>query len=1253
MKVINGLVLILAIILAGVGSAQAQGTFKWTTGAGDGTGKWSVGANWTNTVAPSNDCPLVFGTTTGTTTLSNDLAISLNVNNTFTFNADAPAYTINGIDYNNFGPGGFVVNSAGGVTQTINFNITAKNNQIPVTGSGNLTLNGTFSKGGTYNPYLDMLGTGVLTIGGSGTLNTAGGTSPLTVDSGTVVLARTYASGGFNVGLTINGGTVKLGAAEQFRSGTSPLINGGTLDLNGYDNALGGNGAVVADGSSSGVNHNGGSTQLTGLGGRVINNAAGTGTNWLVINQNGGQQASYGGTITDGATAKVGVTVVANYNQSAFQAFSGNNTYSGGTFIQHNYTGSGGRPEILSIGNMASIGSAGYRNLTFKGGAADANVVLQLTGTAVTNSDQFNGLTFTSGQGAGFDIADPNNTFTLGKNAGGTDIAFTGAGIFEKLGAGTLVVKSALAYTGGTYLGGGTLKIDAQNGGSLPSGSVMTFAGGNLYYLGKTSGTTTQTLGSIGLAALNNYGANSGGAGMITVDANGGGGTTVNFNGLPITTTAGYSLNIKTLTGGKVTTTTTTTTGGMVGTGRIVFTDAGNNVDFAGISASGSPRTNQAATYTSGLPGSGASSTVTYSHTNNASVTASESVYALKLTTSTTGQALTIDAGQTLTLTSGGLLFTGADAYSITGGTLTSATATASDLIIHQYGAGALTISSVIANGIGASTLTKAGTGTLVLSGANTFTGSPYVTGGILSISSDNNIGGYNGTFANLTSLTNSASVTYTGSLPAGFDVGSTMLGRTVNAINTGTSTITLSGNANTTLTGGTASWVSATPTLCLYSGGILQATENITLQESNAGGSAGTTTVNRGVTIGNSGGGFDVTTGKTLTITGGIGAPGMMTKSGAGTLTLSAANNLTGGITINDGILKLNIANALTANSGYATSSLILGSGTAPTLQLNGFNASLLSLVSTNANAIVENSNTTTSVGITICNGADNTFAGIIRDGAGTKTLSLSKAGAGTLTLSGANTYTGGTTVYGGKLRLGDGTIGNDGSITGNITITNNADLVYNLFGSRTNSAVISGNGSLTKVGSGTLTLSGASTYTGATTINDGVLQIGNGGAAGSLSTSSVITNNATLVFKRSNTITQGTDFYTGAISGSGPLIQAGTGTLILNTNNSYTGGTTISNGVLKLACDNAVSSNGTVTVVSGAILDLANYNQTLSNLAGSGIITNLASGKTLTITGTNTFSGTIAGNGAFNVTGVISPGGRAQSVRRRWPML
>jgi autotransporter-associated beta strand protein len=123
-----------------------------------------------------------------------------------------------------------------------------------------------------------------------------------------------------------------------------------------------------------------------------------------------------------------------------------------------------------------------------------------------------------------------------------------------------------------------------------------------------------------------------------------------------------------------------------------------------------------------------------------------------------------------------------------------------------------------------------------------------------------------------------------------------------------------------------------------------------------------------------------------------------------------------------------------------------------------------------------------------------------------------------------------------------------------------------------------------LTKSGAGTLVLSGNNSYTGTTTISVGTLQLGAGGTTGSLNSGSAIVNNGTLAFNRLNTVTQGTDF-AAVISGTGALIQAGSGNLILSGANTYTGGTTLSGGLITMNASDALGTTGNITFSGGGL--------------------------------------------------------------------
>lgn len=253
----------------------------------------------------------------------------------------------------------------------------------------------------------------------------------------------------------------------------------------------------------------------------------------------------------------------------------------------------------------------------------------------------------------------------------------------------------------------------------------------------------------------------------------------------------------------------------------------------------------------------------------------------------------------------------------------------------------------------------------------------------------------------------------------------------------------------------------------------------------------------------------------------------------------------------------------------------------------------------------------------------------------------SILKAGSGTLYLETVNLNTGALVISNGTVQVGNGAGGDLGP--GNVT--NNGALVFGQ-GDNNNHLVagqISGPGSVVQQGSSTVILAANNTYTGPTTITAGSLQVGNGGAAGSLG-SGAVTNDGTLIFNHTGSFAVG-NIKTGPGSG-GAVTFNGKANVTLNNGNTYINNTVIDNGVVTLAAADAIPSAATVPNSTGwlvldggasaGILDLNGFNPAVNALSGNagtvnGVITNSSAS-----TATNIL--TVLGSAATTYNGVIA---------------
>ena len=570
------------------------------------------------------------------------------------------------------------------------------------------------------------------------------------------------------------------------------------------------------------------------------------------------------------------------------------------------------------------------------------------------------------------------------------------------------------------------------------------------------------------------------------------------------------------------------------------------------------------------------------------------------------------------------------------------------------------------------SVLVKSGSGTMILAGTNSYTGTTTVGAGLLEIAKTNSF--YNGTAASWTAN----NITVSNGATLAFAVGgagqfSTNNITTILSNLSGTSGKGFLSNSsvgfdvaggNFALTNNLANSTNGALNLIAYGGNTL------TLNGSNN--YTGTTRIDSGTTlqVGNGGSSGTIGSGSVsnsgslafnranaINVSNVITGSGDVRQIGTGTTTLTGTRSYTGQTTVSAGTLNIgtNGLQNLTIDNGAGNStSLIVNGGT-----LNNSVGTIGSAEGTIGSATVNGGTWNNSSYLYIGYSGSSSNSLIISNGGKVSVaddwLGLGEYGgnANTLTVTGSNSTllvhpeSGGYGIW-----IGDGYYYNLVS-SSNSMVVSSGGKVYSggesaIGGSGAgvgNTALVTGEGSLWS-NNGIINIGGAysgSTGEGELTVTEGgalvasdikiaklagttgVLNIGTFGsndAAGTVTASTIQfgDGSGTINFNQSTTTTVAS-----AISGSGNVNQLGTGTTTLSGNNSYTGGTFISAGTLATLGNERLADTGDVTVNSGATFKLGG-NETIGSLSGAGTA-NLGV-NTLTLS-SGSFSGALSGSG------------------------
>jgi autotransporter-associated beta strand protein len=1092
---------------------------------------------------------------------------------------------------------------------------------------------------------------------------------------------------------TIDGGTVRLtGAGSLYNNGTtagSIVVNhGGALEFARPD-TFGNHTALPL------------ATLTINAGGLVRNTNVFTTLNNLTLNggelrATGGANAIYPayqlkGTVTVGGASPSAITATSVINS---QIHLGNNTAGGvTTFAIADATGDAAADltiaAVLQDGRNASGASvptgliktgAGTLRLdaanTFSGvttitggtlllGVTNAlgQSTLDTSGAGTLALGSFSSLTLGGLTGSGniplVNGAGEALALTVGANGASTTFsgALSGAGSLRKTGAGILTLTGTNSYSGGTTIAGGRIEFDAL--ARFGSGSV-TLDGGGLRW---TTGTSTDV--SSVLAPL--------GAGGGTFDTNGNSFT----HAAALSGTGGFTKTGEgtlTLTATNTYTGTTTISAGTLrlGNGGTTGSVAGNIGNNAALIFDRSDDF----TFPHYIFGSGA---LTKAGTNTVTLSDAD------------------DYTGTMTIAGGTLR--------LSGGTYFSAPIVNHGTLVLDRSENFFFSSAVSGSG----SITQSGSGTVIFSGVHTYTGATTINTGTLRLT---------GRLYDRGASAGSILVNEGGTLAFGF---SNTLGLfdapiatrvTVNAGGLVTNTnqafttlqdLTLAGGELRAAGGASASYpayqLKGTVTVAGTSASSITTTgaANSQIQLGNNTALGSTTFAVADVTSDAS---SDLTISAVLqngrSPADAVVSSGLI-KSGAGTLTLNAANTFTGVTRVDAGTLVLGVADALAFSTFDTSGAGTLSTGAFSAITLGGVTgSSTFPLVAASSGPLA------LSVG---GGNASTTFAGSFT-GAG----SLRKIGSGVLTLSSANHHSGGTTVAAGYIEFaavsafGSGSVTLDGGglrwATG--TSTNVSSVLAPLgagggtFHTNNNSFdldfALSGAGGFTKTGDGRLTVTVPQAYTGNTRVTGGELRLAVAGALGQSrfdpsgggalgfashfteytlggftgdSGSLSLTNAAAAPLALSvgaGDVSSSTGI---AFTGSGSLIKVGAGTLTLTGNNTHAGETVVRGGTLAFSGNGSVyhrgTATGTIIVEQGGTLSFLRDDTFGNNLAVPASTVTIGAGGLVTNAGANVFNtlnnlqlnggelhaagGKNATYSAYHLKGTVSVGGTTSS--------